>query len=58
VRFLLENLAARGIRLQPGAWISTGAVTGVHEVRVGQTVVADFGPLGTAHCVIRPQAAA
>ena len=34
------------------------AVTGVHEVRVGQTVVADFGPLGTAHCVIRPQAAA
>ena len=41
-RFLLEALAARGIALLPGQWISSGAVTGVHEVQVGATVVATF----------------
>jgi len=43
VRFLLELLAQRGIALQPDTWVSTGAVTGVHEVRPGQNVVARFG---------------
>ncbi len=55
VRFLLENLAARNILLQSGAWISTGAVTGVHKVSVGQHVVADFGALGSVRCRIEPQ---
>lgn len=55
VRFLLENLAARGITVEPGWWISTGAVTGVHPVRPGQTVEADFGPYGTLRCTIEAQ---
>jgi 2-keto-4-pentenoate hydratase len=43
VRFLLELLGSRGIALERGQWISSGAVTGVHEVRPGQTVEAEFG---------------
>jgi 2-keto-4-pentenoate hydratase len=55
VRFLLENLAKRGIIIQMGWWISTGAVTGVHPVRPGQTVETDFGPLGILSCRIAAQ---
>ena len=42
-RFLFELMAERGIQLEPGQWISTGAVTGVHEAAPGQTVEAQFG---------------
>lgn len=55
VSFLLENLVARGIAIQPGWWISTGAVTGVHVVQIGQKVEMDFGPLGILHCRIEAQ---
>ncbi|MFC3443262.1 2-keto-4-pentenoate hydratase [Sphingobium rhizovicinum] len=55
VRFLLENLAARGIAAQSGWWISTGAVTGVHPAQPGQSVETDFGPLGTLTCRIATQ---
>lgn len=55
VRFLLENLVARGIAIKPGWWISTGAVSGVHPVTPGQKVEADFGPLGILHCTIATQ---
>ena len=41
-RFLFELMAKRGIALQPGQWISSGAVTGVHDARAGQHVVARF----------------
>ncbi|WP_420145613.1 2-keto-4-pentenoate hydratase [Sphingobium sp.] len=50
VSFILENLIARGIAVRPGWWISTGAVTGVHQVRPGQQVETDFGALGTLRC--------
>lgn len=40
--FLFELAATQGIVLEAGQWISSGAVTGVHEVRVGQSVVARF----------------
>lgn len=43
VRFLATLAASRGIRLEKGQWISTGAVTGVHQVRVGDSVEATFG---------------
>jgi len=52
VRFLLELLGRRGIALQKGSWVSTGAVTGVHEVRPGQTVVARFGADLAVTCII------
>ena len=42
-RFLFELMAHRGIALRPGQWISSGAVTGVHRVRPGQTVATRFG---------------
>jgi len=43
VRFLFELAASRHLPLAPGQWISTGAVTGVHEVRPGALVEARFG---------------
>jgi 2-keto-4-pentenoate hydratase len=43
VRFLFELAANRQLPLAPGQWISTGAVTGVHQVRVGAAVEARFG---------------
>ena len=49
VRFLLGNLAERGIGSAGDFWISTGAVTGVHTVEVGQTVTAVFGNFGEVH---------
>lgn len=41
-RFLFELMAERGIALTPGQWISSGAVTGVHDARPGQTVEGRF----------------
>lgn len=52
VRFLLELLGRRGIALPAGSWVSTGAVTGVHEVRPGQTIVARFGDDLAVTCTI------
>jgi 2-keto-4-pentenoate hydratase len=55
VRFLLELMSSRGLPLEAGCWISTGAITGVHDVRVGQRVEAHFhSPSKTAsvQCVI------
>jgi 2-keto-4-pentenoate hydratase len=53
VRFLLELLARRGIAAPAGLWVSTGAVTGVHPVRIGQHVVARFGSDDRMECTIR-----
>ncbi len=49
-RFLFELMAGRGIRLEPGQWISSGAVTGVHDARPGQTVEARFGAEYRVRC--------
>ena len=51
-RFLLELSAGRGCRLRRGQWISSGAVTGVHQGRPGQTVEASFGALNTVRCTL------
>lgn len=50
VRFLVNNLAARGIDRSGGIWVSTGAITGVHPIAPGQTAVATFGELGKVSC--------
>jgi 2-keto-4-pentenoate hydratase len=42
LRFLLELMHRRGIALQRGQWISTGAVTGVHPVEPGSRVEVRF----------------
>lgn len=43
VRFLLGVLAERGIAVPDGLMVSTGAVSGVHQVHVGQSAIARFG---------------
>lgn len=48
--FLLNLLHARGRRLEAGQLVSTGAATGVHDIRAGQSAVADFGPDGRIAC--------
>lgn len=50
VRFLLTNLFQRRIEPQQGWWISSGAVTGVHEMAAGQTFRAEFDGLGGVAC--------
>ena len=52
VRFLLANLIGRGIDVSGGLWVSSGAVTGVHQAVVGQSVSASFGDLGTVSCTL------
>jgi 2-keto-4-pentenoate hydratase len=42
-RFLFELMAHRDIQLRPGQWISSGAVTGVHDAKPGHAVEARFG---------------
>ncbi|WP_340689097.1 2-keto-4-pentenoate hydratase [Sphingomonas donggukensis] len=40
--FLFNHAATRGLTLRAGQWISSGAVTGVHPVAVGDRVEARF----------------
>ena len=54
VRFLFELMAARGIALERGQWISTGAVGGVHAARAGQIVEARFAALPPVRCRLVP----
>lgn len=51
-RFLLANLAVRGIEPVSGWWISSGAITGVHVVSPGSDVVASFDGIGEVHARI------
>ena len=51
-RFLFELMTRRGIALAPGQWISSGAVTGVHRARPGQTVEARFNGGLTVRCAL------
>lgn len=53
VAFLLGNLAARGIAIASGTWVSTGAVTGVHEIAPGSTATAIFGDHDSIKCRIQ-----
>ncbi|MGR6329176.1 2-keto-4-pentenoate hydratase [Sphingomonas sp. XXL09] len=52
-RFLFEHMAARGIALTAGQWISTGAVTGVHPVAVGDRVDTSFDGRFAVACTIK-----
>ncbi|MCR2833154.1 2-keto-4-pentenoate hydratase [Parerythrobacter lacustris] len=52
VAFLLDNLRQRRIAPQAGWWISSGAITGVHEVAGGQSSAASFEGVGTVSVII------
>lgn len=49
-RFLFELAAERNLTLRAGQWISSGAVTGVHDARPGQLVEARFTPEMVVRC--------
>jgi len=51
-RFLFELMAKRGVVLEPGQWISSGAVTGIHPVKPGQTVDARFADGLAVSCTL------
>jgi 2-keto-4-pentenoate hydratase len=51
VKLLVENLLQRGHPVTPGLLISTGAVSGVHEVTAGQRVRSRFGEFVEIECV-------
>jgi 2-keto-4-pentenoate hydratase len=42
LRFLLGHLAERGRSLRAGQWVSTGAITGVHQIFPGQRGSVEF----------------
>lgn len=48
--FMLENAATRGRPLKRGQLISTGATTGVHLIRAGQSSQCDFADHGVISC--------
>lgn len=51
-RFLFELMAKRGIALVPGQWISTGAVTGVHDAKPGQRIETIFDDRFRVACAL------
>lgn len=50
--FALGRTARMGRPIRKGDLISTGAITGVHVVRIGQRCTADFDELGAIHCTV------
>ncbi len=44
--WLASHLARRGTPLKRGQWVTTGAMTGVHVIRPGQTFQVEFDGLG------------
>jgi 2-keto-4-pentenoate hydratase len=54
LRACLEIAARRGLPLKAGMCISTGAVTGVHAVKVGQSSVVDLAGVASISCRFVP----
>jgi 2-keto-4-pentenoate hydratase len=54
--FALRCNARRGRPLRAGDLVSTGAATGVHSIRVGQSAQAIFTGVGSLKCAITPLA--
>jgi 2-keto-4-pentenoate hydratase len=50
LRFLLEHLARRGRPLRTGQLVSSGAVTGVHDIRPGQVAEISFDGCAVIRC--------
>lgn len=53
--FALNEAARRGRPMTKGQFVSTGALTGVHPVQIGQTCEADFGEFGKLVCLVQQQ---
>jgi 2-keto-4-pentenoate hydratase len=48
--FLLGHVAARGRPLKAGMIVTTGASTGIHDIKAGQSARVDFGRFGSIDC--------
>ncbi len=48
--FALSRCARRGLPLQAGQYVSTGAATGIHDILPGQSAAIVFDDLGTLNC--------
>ncbi len=55
LRFLVDHCAARGIEMPAGTVVSTGAVTGVHDVTSSSTARIDYGPFGWFDVAFEPR---
>jgi len=53
LRFALAQAEAIGLPVEAGQFVSTGAVTGMHAVRPGQSCSADFARFGRIECMVR-----
>ncbi len=54
LRFLIELCASRGFELPAGMLVSSGAVTGVHDVQMDSIARLEFGPFGGFEVVFEP----
>lgn len=52
--FALRCNALRGRPLRAGDFVSTGAATGVHPIKAGQTALATFTGIGSLRCRVVP----
>lgn len=57
LRFIAELCARRGRPLKAGMIITTGAITGIHDVLPGEMARVEFKGLGTVQCVATPMKA-
>ena len=48
--FALGRCARRGLPMRAGTLITTGAATGIHDIRVGERASVRFGPWGEVLC--------
>lgn len=55
LRFVAELCARRGIPLKAGMIVTTGAVTGIHDVVPGELARVEFKDLATIQCVAVPR---
>jgi 2-keto-4-pentenoate hydratase len=56
LRYLIRISGHRGIRLPAGTLVSTGAITGVHDVKMTSIARVDFGRLGWFETTFEPRA--
>lgn len=54
LRFVAELCASRGRPLKKGMFITTGAITGIHDVVPGELARVEFKGFGTIQCVASP----
>jgi 2-keto-4-pentenoate hydratase len=54
LRFLIGHCAERGVELPAGTWVSSGAVTGVHDVRMDSIARVEFGLFGGFEVAFEP----